>query len=114
LKKKLKKLKYKKNKKNRNKKISSNIRMEYINEGHDKYGFPISNKIKSPFPEDIITISNIKYKCLYYTFFRPKKEIKLYLERLDNSVEEVIIYDYYEFEKILLSIYDKQTVYNYF
>lgn len=90
------------------------IKLEYIDEGVNEVGIPILNKIKSPFPDDKITINNIKYKCLYYTFSRFHKEIKLYLIRLDNCIEETKIYDYYDFEKLLISIYNEDFINTYF
>lgn len=111
-----KRIKNKNKKKNQklNRLKNKNIKLEYIDEGLDSFGFPISNKIKSPFPYDKVCIKNIEYKCRYYTFSRIKKEIKLFLIRLNNNEEEIIFYDYYEFEKLLINVYNKDFVNEYF
>lgn len=106
--------KNKKKKQKLNKLKTKNVKLEYLDEGLDPFGFPKSNKIKSPFPNNKVIIKNKEYKCKYYTFLRIKKEITLYLIDQSNDKEVNIVLDYYEFEKILINIYNKDFVNEYF
>lgn len=111
LKKKIKKRKYKKQKK---RKINANIKIEYFNEGKDPFGFPISFKRKSPFPNEEITIDNILYKNSYYEWYNVKKKVYLYCIDKKNNNKKIFIYSINRFEEMLLDIYTKETVNRYF
>lgn len=70
-----KRLKNKIRKKNQklNRLKTKNIKLEYLYEGLEPFGFPISNKIKSPFPNNKVIVKNKEYKCKSYTFSRIKR-----------------------------------------
>lgn len=115
--------KIKKRIKNKNKKLKKkvkklnrlkceNIKLTYLD--INSLGFPFTDRIKSPFPDNKVIINNILYECSYYTFSRIHNEIKLYLIRLYNKKEEIITYNYYDFEKLLISIFGKSFVDTYF
>lgn len=114
IKKRIKKKIYKNKKKIEKKKINADIKIEYFNEGKDNFGFPISNKRKSPFPNDEIIIDNILYKNCYYEWIPFHKQVKLYCINIENRIKKIFIYSLDQFEEMLLSIYTKDTVYNYF
>jgi hypothetical protein len=95
-------------------KINANIKIEYINHGYDFLGFPISTKRKSPFPDGKISIDGIIYINSYYKWKPVQKEVHLYCINIENNEEKIIIYSIYIFEKMLLDIYTKETVNNYF
>lgn len=113
-KKRMKKRKYRKKKKLDKLKINANIKIEYINEGYDLLGFPILIKRKSPFPDGKIIIDGILYINSYYEWKPVQKEVHLYCINLENNDEKKIVYSIDIFEKMLLDIYTKETVYKYF
>jgi hypothetical protein len=114
MKKRMKKLKYKKMKKLENKKINADIKIEYINEGKDEFGFPISTKRKSPFPDGKIIIDGILYRNSYYEWKAVKKEVHLYCINIKNDIKKIFIYSLDQFEKMIHNIYTKETVSRYF
>jgi hypothetical protein len=114
IKKKIKKKKYKEKKKLEKKKIDANIKIKYFNEGKDILGLPICSKRKSPFPNEEIIIDNIRYKNCYYEWKPFQKEVHLFCINLENNNKKIFIYSINQFEKMLLDIYTKETVDNYF
>lgn len=114
LKKRIKKKTYKNKKKLEKKKINSNIKIEYFNEGKDKYGFPICFKRKSPFPNEQIYIDNVLYKNSYYEWKPVQKEVHLCCINIENNIKKAFIYSIKQFEEMLLNIYTEKTVNNYF
>lgn len=114
LKKRMKKLKYKKRRKENKNKINADIKVEYIDKGKNVFGLPTSFKRKSPFPNEEIIINNIRYKNIYYLWKAIQKEVHLYCINIENGIEKIFIYSIYQFEEIMLSIYNKETVNNYF
>lgn len=114
MKKRMKKLKYKKNKKLENKKINADIKIEYINEGKDEFGFHISTKRKSPFPDGEVIIDGILYRNSYYEWKAIKKEVHLYCINIKNGKKKIFIYSLDQFEKMINDIYTKETVSRYF
>lgn len=111
IKKRMKKKKYREKKKS---KINANIKIEYINNGYDFLGFPISTKRKSPFPDGKITIDGILYRNSYYEWKPVQKEVKLYCKNIKNDNKKIFIYSIEQFERMLYDIYTKETVDNYF
>jgi hypothetical protein len=114
LRKRLKKKNYKNKRKMEKKKINSNIKIEYFNEGKDILGFSISNKRKSPFPNEEIIIDNILYKNSYYEWKPVKKEAILYCINIEKNIKKIFIYSLDQFEEMLHNIYTKETVSRYF
>jgi hypothetical protein len=115
MKKKLKRIKYKQNKKFKNSKINKDIKIEYINEGTDIFGFLKSNKRKSPFPNEEIIIDNTLYKNSYYEWSAVNKNVKIYCINKENKDnKKIFIYSINQFEEILSNIYTKETVNRYF
>lgn len=111
LKKKLKRMKYKERKKS---KISKEIKIEYIDKSVDMFGFPKSNKRKSPFPNEELIIDNKTYKNIYYLWKPVQKQVHLYCIDITSNKEEIIICSIDKFQEMLLRIYTKETVDNYF
>lgn len=114
IKKRMKKLKYKKKKKLEKKKINTDIKIEYINEGYDIFGFHKSDKRKSPFPNEEIIIDNILYKNKYYLWRPVQKEVHLHCINQKTNNEILLVLTIYDFIEKLQNIYTKETVDNYF